>query len=59
MRAIMIGKSPSADSSVTNSSILLYRSARAVSARELNSAPCFRMEVSTSMKLVLVLRSSW
>lgn len=59
LRAIMMGKSPSSVCSVTSSSIRLYRSARTVSARELNSAPCCRMEVRTWMKLVRVLKSSW
>ena len=59
MRAIITGKSPSSESMVMRSNMRLYLSARTVSARELNSAPCFKMEVSTSMKLVRVFRSSW
>ena len=57
-RAIMIGKSPSEVLAVIRSSMWLYRSPNAVSASELNSAPCWRMDVSTSMKLVLVFKSS-
>ena len=59
MSAIMTGKSAlSAVSLVTSSSMELNLSTRAVSARELNSAPCFKMEVSTSMKLMRVFKSS-
>ena len=59
MSAIIMGISPSVVSVVTSSSIWLCLSARMVSASELNSAPCLRMEVRTSMKLVRVFRSSW
>ena len=58
IRAIMRGRSPSV-SVVTSSSMWLSLSARAVSARELNWAPSFKMEVRTSMKLARVRRSSW
>ena len=59
IKAITSGRSPSLVSAMMSSSMWLSLSARAVSARELNCAPSFRMEVITAMKLVRVRKSSW
>lgn len=57
--AMAMGSSPWSPIMVTSSTSLSKRSASTVSARVSNSVPCWRIFVSTSMKVARVCRSLW